>query len=54
MLGLGLWYSYGKIGVADAIVLMLVDVAEADSSSGLIKDILNCKETKQRVKKYTK
>lgn len=42
------------MGVADAIVLMLIDVKESDSSSGLIKDILNCKETEQRVKKYTK
>lgn len=44
-LGLGLQHSYGKREVADAIVLMLVDVTEADSSSGLIKDMLNCKET---------
>lgn len=45
-LGLGLQFSYGKIRVTDAIVFMLVDVTEADSSSGLVKDILNCKETK--------
>lgn len=44
-LGLDLQCSYGKIGMADAIVLMLVDVTEADGFSGLIKDILNCKET---------